>query len=144
MTPEWFSRREMLRRCGLGLGGMALAHLVHADRLRAAPAHDGTFNDLRPRPGHFPGRARAEIQLYQEGGPSQVDLLDPKPDLTKHDGQPHPQGVRGPSPSNKSILMGSPYEFRRFGRCGMELSELLPHLGDVADELCLVRSMYTD
>ena len=148
MTHPWFSRREVLRRCGFGLGSMALTQLLNDDLLRGAPAaappKGGVYNDLRPRSGHFPGRARAVIQLYQEGGPSQVDLFDPKPELTRRNGQPHPQGVRGPSPSNKDTLMASPYRFRRFGRCGMELSELVAGLGGVADDLCLVRSMYTD
>jgi hypothetical protein len=143
MTHAWLSRRELLQRCGLGLGSMALAHLL-SDLPRAAPVSERVFNDLRPRPGHFPARAKAVIQLYQEGGPSQVDLFDPKPELTKRHGQPHPQGVRGPSPSNKTALMASPYRFRHFGQCGMELSELLSELGGVADELCLVRSMHTD
>jgi hypothetical protein len=137
------SRRELLQRTGLGLGSLALAYLLESEAA-AVPAGEGVYNDLRPRSGHFPAQARAVIQLNQEGGPSHVDLFDPKPELLKRNGQPHPHGVEAMSPANKNILMASPFRFRRHGRCGMELSELLPHLGAVADDLCLVRSMFTE
>src|SRR5438105_3868850 len=90
-----FSRREFLERSGLGLGSLALAYLLQADAMRSASAsqQDAVYNDLRARPGHFPGKAKAVIQLYQEGGPSQMDLFDPKPELTKHDGQKDSLGV---------------------------------------------------
>src|SRR5262245_33557226 len=84
-------RREFLWQSGLGLGTAALAHLLHEDGLLAsetAPAPIAA--DLRPRPGHFPGQAKAVILLLQGGGPSQVDLFDPKPELQKRDGQKHP------------------------------------------------------
>ena len=121
MTHPWFSRREVVRRCGFGLGSMALTQLLNDDLLRGAPAaappKGGVYNDLRPRSGHFPGRARAVIQLYQEGGPSQVDLFDPKPELTRRNGQPHPQGVTavrsllGPTPN---LLRSEPCLLRSF------------------------------
>jgi hypothetical protein len=139
------TRREFLQRTGLGLGSLALACLLESEAA-AAPAvsREGVYNDLRPRSGHFPGQARAVIQLNQEGGPSHVDLFDPKPELVRRNGQPHPHGVEAMSPANKNILMASPFRFRRHGQCGMELSELIPRLGEVADELCLVRSMFTE
>ena len=84
------------------------------------------------------------IQLYQEGGPSHLDLFDPKPELVKLNGQPHPQGVETFMKGNKNVLMASPFQFRHHGQCGMELSELIPRLGSVADDLCLVRSMHTE
>jgi hypothetical protein len=144
------SRREFLASSGLGLGTLALACLLRDDRLlaedsAAAPLKGAVENGLRPRPSHFPAQARAMIQLYQDGGPSQVDLFDPKPELTRRDGQPHPLGVEAFSAaSNKNVLMASPFKFQRYGECGMELSELLPHLGSIADDLCLVRSMHTE
>jgi hypothetical protein len=143
------SRRELLKFSGLGLGSLALAYLLKDERLWGADAADGplktaAYNDLRPRASHFPGPAKAVIQLYQEGGPSHLDLFDPKPELVKHNGQPHPQGVETFMKGNKNVLMASPFQFRHHGQCGMELSDLIPRLGSVADDLCLVRSMHTE
>jgi len=144
-----FSRRKFLASSGLGLGSVALACLLDSERLRAdessgvllkTPPH----NDLKPRIGHFPGKARAMIQFYQEGGASQVDLFDPKPELTRRNGQPHPGKVESVSANHKNVLLASPFKFHRHGQCGMELSELLPHMGNLADDLCLVRSMFTE
>src|SRR5262245_32729805 len=119
------SRREMLLRSGLGLGAVALSALMAEEAARA-----GT--DVLPRAGHFPGRAKAVIMLVQNGGPSQMDLFDPKPDLAKYDGKVHSEKVemfQKGSEANK--LLASPWKFRRRGRCGMELSEAIPHLGSV-------------
>jgi hypothetical protein len=136
-------RRDFLWQSGLGFGTMALAHLLRSDGLLAADGPGGA--DLRPRSGHFTGQARAVILLLQGGGPSQVDLFDPKPELQKRGGQKHPGQVESFQPgSNDNRLMASPFKFRRFGRCGMDFCELLPHLGSVADELCMVRSAYSD
>jgi hypothetical protein len=119
---------------------MALAHLLRTDGLLAA---DGL--DQSARPGHFAGRARAVILLLQGGGPSQVDLFDPKPELQKRDGQKHPGSVESFQPgSDGNRLMASPFRFRRHGNCGMDFCELLPHLGGVADDLCMVRSAFSD
>src|SRR5438128_920823 len=98
--------------------------------------------DLRPRPGHFAAQARAVILMVQNGGPSQMDLFDSKPQLTRRSGQTHSVRVETfQSGSEANRLLGSPFKFHQRGRCGMELSEVLPHLGSIADELCLVRSM---
>jgi hypothetical protein len=141
------SRRAFLRESGLGLGTLALAHLLHGEGLLASPGSPASPGgaDLRPRPGHFPARARAIILLMQAGGPSQVDLFDPKPELQKRDGQKHPGPVESFQPgSNDNRLMASPFRFRKHGRCGMDFCELLPYFGAVADELCMVRSMVSD
>ena len=90
------------------------------------------YNDLKARQGHFRGQAKAVIQLFQTGGPSQIDLFDPKPELTKRSGERHPQCLKtdfaDPSGDDKapSILFGSPFKFKRYGKCGMELSEIIP------------------
>ena len=145
------SRRELLCTSGLGFGTLALAYLLHAEgALGADAAQDRSGDkppgfDLRPRPGHFPARARSVIQLMQNGGPSQMDLFDPKPELQKRSGQEHPVKVEMfQKGSEANTLLASPFKFERRGQCGMELSEVLPHLGSIADELCLVRSMYTE
>src|SRR6185295_8545874 len=109
------SRRTFLERSALGLGTLALAHLLREDGLLASESS----TDLRPRPGHFPAQARSLILLMQAGGPSQVDLFDPKPELQKRDGQKHPGEVESFQPGSQSnLLMGSPFRFARHGRCG--------------------------
>jgi hypothetical protein len=143
-----FTRRDFLRTTSLGFGTLALAHLLEMDAGRAASdtlASGPGGNDLRPRPGHFAPRATAVILLMQAGGPSQVDLFDPKPELARRDGQPYPGEVEVLQPgSEEKKLAASPFRFRPQGQCGMELSELLPHIGSVADEWCLIRSMFSD
>src|SRR5947199_4141341 len=141
---RFLGRRAFLQQSGLGLGTLALAHLLHADGLLAAESAPGGA-DLRPRSGHFPAPAKAVILLVQAGGPSQVDLFDPKPELQKRDGQKHPGKVESFQPgSHANQLMGCAYKFRKHGQCGMDFSELLPHLGTVADDVCMVRSMVSD
>jgi hypothetical protein len=136
MTPlSFLTRRQMLQASGLGFGTLALTALLRAE---ATPVR----KDCTPRPGHFPGRAKAIILLMQNGGPSQMDLFDPKPELARRNGQVHGERVemfQMGSEANK--LLATPFRFHRRGRCGMELSEVIPHLGSVADDLCLVRSM---
>src|SRR5438067_5372243 len=130
--PDLLSRRQLLQASGLGLGWLALQHLAQAD-------------DQRARAPHFAPKARAVIMLVQNGGPSQMDLFDPKPDLKKHEGKVHAEKVemfQKGSEANK--LLATPFRFHKRGRCGMELSEVIPHLGSIADDLCLVRSMASE
>ena len=125
----------------LGLGGIAVSQLL----AQTTGASTARFpNDLRARQGHFPGRARAVIQLVQNGGPSQMDLFDPKPMLAKYAGQPHPDGVEIHQPGNKNTLLPSPFEFKKHGDCGMDVSEVLPHQAEIVDKLCFIRSMHTE
>ncbi len=113
--------------------------MVLTDLLRAnAP------NDLQPRPVHFPAQATAVIQLVQNGGPSQMDLFDPKPVLQKLAGQPLPGGVEIHQPNNVNTLLPSPFTFKKYGQCGMDISEMLPHTAKIVDELCFIRSMHTE
>ena len=129
MSPT-LTRRQMLQASGLGFGGLALSALAHADAGR------------RP---HFEPRARAVIMLVQNGGPSQMDLFDPKPELTRRAGAVHGTKVETfQKGSEVNKLLGTPFRFRKYGRCGMELSEVIPHLGSVADDVCLVRGMYSE
>ena len=106
--PLTFSRRQFLERSAMGFGSLALAHLVGQEG-RASEAEVGPGgSDLLPRVGHFPARARSVILLMQNGGPSQVDLFDPKPELHKRNGQRHPQKVESFQPgSQANLLMGS-------------------------------------
>ncbi|MBI1904406.1 MAG: DUF1501 domain-containing protein [Planctomycetia bacterium] len=134
------SRRDLLRLSGLGLGSLALVHLLNQEKLLAAGA-----TDIAARPPYAAPRARAVIMLVQNGGPSQMDLFDPKPDLKKQEGQVYGTRVemfQKGSEANK--LLATPFKFHRRGRCGMELSEVIPHIGSVADDFCLVRSMVSE
>lgn len=128
----------MLAASGLGLGSLAFHALIRSET-RASEA----FN-LKPKTPPLLPRARSIILLMQNGGPSQMDLFDRKPELQKHDGQQHTIKVemfqRG---SEQNKLMASPMNFRRFGQCGMEMADVIPHIGSVCDELTLVRSMHT-
>jgi hypothetical protein len=134
----------LTRRAFLGgyagcLGSLALNHLLASEgavRPSAGP--------LAPKPPHHPPRAKAVICLFQHGGPSQVDLFDPKPELSKHQGKPYPGELEIHFHTQKGKLLASPFRFHRCGRSGMELSELLPHTARIADDITLVRSMTTD
>jgi len=139
------SRRECLNRLGLGLGGVALAELM-AGTTTAAEGPDGL-----PGGAHFAPKAKRVIYLFQSGGPSQLDLYDHKPLLNERHGQQLPDSVRagqrltGMSANQSSIpLAGSPFRFEPHGQSGLVLSELLPHTAKVADELCVIRSVYTE
>ncbi len=139
------TRRDFLLNSGLGFGSLALVGLLQEAGLLADPRlPDRPRHDLVPRSPHFPGRARAVIQLFQNGGPSQMDLFDPKPELTRRNGQPHPGKVETFQLGNKNVLLKSPFRFARQGRAGLQFGETVPHLASLADDLCLVRSMYTE
>jgi hypothetical protein len=128
---------------GTGLTGLALASLLEDEPLRADtdPA-DRALADLRPR--HAPA-ARAVIQLFQHGGPSHMDLFDPKPELNKRDGQAMPKYFTDlVAISAHGGLLGTPYKFAPAGQCGVEYSEIIPHVAGCADDIAVVRSMYTE
>ncbi len=142
MTDRDFlpSRREMLRTCGTGLGALALAHLVAEAEAAGTPS-------LEPRRPRFAPKAKRMIHIFANGGPSHVDLFDPKPLLQKFHGKPIPREViseaRGAQASG-SPAFASPYKFHRRGKSGIEVSELLPHIGSVIDDICVIRSMHAD
>ncbi len=136
MTNVQVSRRRLLELSGLGMGSVALQALLQAE--------PRTPMDLKPRPTHHGPRAKAVIQFVMNGGPSQMDLFDPKPELTRRSGQAHPDGVEIHQPNNANVLMGSPFQFRKAGQSGIEISEALPQLATVADDLCMIRSMYSE
>ena len=140
-TAPAFSRRHMLATSGLGFGSLALAGLLQENGLLAANHSSG----LQPRNSHGRPKARAVIQLFQNGGPSQMDMFDPKPELTKQAGKELPmEWERTNSTSNRNVLMATPFKFQKHGQSGMEFSEVVPHLSSIVDELCLIRSMYTE
>ena len=147
---QLLSRRSFFERIADGLYGAALTYLLAKDLyggpgLLAAEAGGRHAYDLKPRTPQIAPRAKAIIQLFMQGGPSQVDLFDPKPLLDKHHGQsPSREMAEGVLEDRKTIggLMRSPFRFARHGRSGLWFSELLPHLARHADELAVIRSMY--
>ena len=141
------SRREFLNRQAMGIGSVALAWLMQHDQAGATPPNipKGPVRfDLQPKLPHHPRRAKAMISLFQHGGPSHMDLTDPKPELTKYDGTDY-QGEVGYSFVNEASkkLLGTKWKFAKHGQCGTELSELLPHTSEIVDDICLIRSMHT-
>lgn len=139
-------RRHWLGRMGGALAVAALGELVAKDIAGPARASEGVgpAQDTRPRPPHFRPRAKAVIQLFMHGGPSQVDLFDPKPVLEKLDGQPFPGAIDVQETDKAGGVLKSPFAFRPHGQSGIEISELLPHTASRADDLCLIRSMHTE
>lgn len=135
------TRREMLRRCGAGFGTLGLAALLGNVTANARDA--GIPDPLAPRPPHFPGRAKYVIQILANGGPSQMDTFDPKPVLTRYHGKQLPINLETERPTGTAL--GSPFSFARYGQSGLEASELFAPLAAAhADDLCVIRSMYTD
>jgi hypothetical protein len=136
-TPFKPTRRAFLGHYAGCLGTLALSHLL-ADEACANPSA------LATRPAHRVGKAKAVICLFQHGGPSQMDLFDYKPELTKRNGQAYTGELEAHFHTQVGKVLGSPYKFQKCGQSGMELSELLPHTGKIADDLTLVSSMMTD
>jgi hypothetical protein len=134
------SRRSFFNGVAGGICGAALMHLLGRD-LRAAPVPA----DLKPREPHFPGKARSVIHLFMNGGPSQMDLFDPKPLLDERHGKPYFSKIAGEveNPASAGALMRSPFRFARHGQSGMWVSDALPHLAGQVDDIALIRSMYT-
>lgn len=142
-----FTRRDALHAGTFGIGSVALAWLLNQDRLLAEPKRpelEQKHFDLLPKKPHFAPRATAMISLFMQGGPSHMDLLDPKPALTKLDGKPFPGQIKYDNAAQaSSTVLGSPWKFKKHGRSGIEVSELLPHTAGVIDDICVVRSMTT-
>ncbi len=136
MSPfDLMSRREALCRFGAGFGGLALNSLF------STPVDAAGIPS--PNRAHFEPRAKAVIQLYMHGGPSHVDLLDPKPMLTKFDGTTPPDEVADDENRTKH-LMGSPFSFKQYGESGLEFSEIQPFVSQHADDIAVIRSMFTE
>jgi hypothetical protein len=148
MSQPPCSRRHFLHSSAFGLGGLGLAHLLAQDKLLAEPPkpqlEPQTFT-LLPKPPHYTPRAKAMISIFLMGGASQIDLYDFKPKLVELDGKDFPGEVQYDNPVQSSRKVMAPIaKFKRYGQCGMEMSDLLPHLGSIADDICLIRSMQTN
>jgi len=140
-------RRQFLTRNSMGIGGLALAWILQREKLLATPKEIPRGQrrfDLKPKQPHFEPRAKAMISLFMHGGPSHMDLTDPKPELQRCNGMDYGGSVQYSFANEASRkLLGSPWEFKKHGQCGMDFSELLPQTAKIADELCMIRSMHT-
>jgi len=134
MKP-FLSRRQALQQVALGFGGLAMNSLI---------AGEQKFYDLSVRKPHFAPKAKNVIFIYIGGGPSTIDMFDPKPVLRKYDGKPAPFEIKGRALNGSQQVMASPWEFTKCGQSGREISNLLPHFQKVVDKVSFVRSMTTD
>src|SRR3989441_616098 len=142
LTRRWF-----FRQCGVGLGSIALASLLERENAFGAKTLP-VNNALAPREPHFKPKAKRVIYLFMAGAPSQLDLFDYKPALTKYNGKPVPQevvmGQKYAFIKPDAALYATEFKFAKHGSCGVELSEALPHLAEVVDDIAIVKSMTTD
>jgi hypothetical protein len=149
MNPLEATRRQFLRRSGLGFGAAALATLLAEDGFgRDKPGRSPNTDPLAPKKPHHTAKAKRVIYLHMIGAPSHLDLFDHKPELQKRDGQECPEellkGRRFAFIGGKMTLAGSQFKFAKHGKCGLELSELLPNLATVADDIALVKTLHTE
>lgn len=140
MTPV--SRRQMLRDAASGFGNMALFWLLHQDQMPAAST--ARSYDLRPKKPAFAPKVKSVIYLYMGGGPSTIDMFDPKPVLKKYDGQDSPTRVSGRRLGLSQKIMASPWEFKQYGESGRWVSELMPNFAKVVDHTTFLRAVTTD
>ncbi len=143
-NPNRISRRHFLGDCGVGVGKIALAGLLSGS-LRAGSRAD---RPLAPKAPHFPGKAKAVIHLFMAGAPSQLELFDPKPELSRLEGKPLPPSIIGDQRyafiQPDAAVLGPRFPFRKHGESGAVLGQPLRHLAGVVDELCIIRSCHTD
>ena len=148
MNPQLdITRRHFFSDCGIGVGKIALAGLL-SGALRQPARAGRPASPLAPRPPHFPGKAKAVIQLFMAGAPSQLELFDHKPKLAEIEGRPIPPEVIGGQRyafiRPDAAVLGPRYRFARHGQSGAEISEMLPQLATVVDEIAIVKSCRTD
>jgi hypothetical protein len=148
LSPEsaFLSRRQWLGRCGMGMGALALSQLMQGAGLlapTAARADSVSLNPLSVKNPPFAARAKRVIHLFMNGGPSHVDTFDPKPLLDKFAGKALP-GPHLSTERKTGAAFPSPFKFQRYGRSGIEVSDLFPHVGQCIDDICVIRSMHAD
>ncbi|MES2309477.1 MAG: DUF1501 domain-containing protein, partial [Verrucomicrobiota bacterium] len=135
-----FTRRDFLLKTGMGMGALSLASILGVNPFSFAEAAESpsapSFSPLRPKTPPLPAKAKAVIHIFASGGPSHVDTFDPKPMLSKYDGQSLP-GMDG-------VAFPSPFAFKKYGKSGIEVSQVFPKLAECVDEMAVIRSMWTD
>ncbi len=139
----FLTRRELLCRCGTGLGALGLAAVLDQAGLLPRAAAASPTNPLAPKKPHFPAKAKRVIHLFMNGGPSHVDTFDPKPALAKYAGKLLPApNLR--TERKTGTAFPSPYKFQKYGRSGIEVSEIFPHVAESIDDIAVIRSMHAD
>ena len=141
--PSFWNRRKFMMASGAGFAGLALRYLLNQDGKLAAQE---SRNPLAPRMPHHEPKAKAVISLFMYGGPSSVDLFDPKPELDRWHGRPIPVFNRDDAffPDTHPTAFKTPYRFAKYGQCGMDVSEKFPHIAQCADDICLIRSLHCE
>ena len=137
LEHHFLTRRQLLNRVGMGFGSLALGQLLGAGSAEAAP-----LNPLAVRSPRFVPKAKRVVHLFMNGGPSHVDTFDPKPMLTKHDGKALPNLLKTERPTGAGLA--SPFKFQKYGKSGLEISELFSNVAQHADDICVIRSMQAD
>src|SRR5881392_1299848 len=144
LDPKLITRRWFFQQCGVGLGAIALGTLFRENGWAASAA----LNALAAKQPHFTPKAKRVIFLFMAGAPSHLELFDYKPALEKWNGKPPPEdlvkGYRAAFINPNAALLGPKFKFAKHGQCGAELSELLPRLAEVVDDIAIVKSMHTD
>jgi hypothetical protein len=147
---QGITRRHFFRECGVGVGKIALASMLAESAGMTASASMASVpaDPLRPRASHFQAKAKRVIHLFMAGAPSQLDLFDYKPDLAKLEGKPLPPSVIGGQRyafiRPDAAVLAPRFKFSRHGQCGAEIAEILPHLAEIVDDICIVKSVHTD
>lgn len=136
------SRREMLKTCANGFGALALASLLTEEEARAA--NPKSIDPLAAKVPHFAPKAKSVIFLFMDGGPSQMDTFDPKEQLAKEHGQPFKGKIEPSQFNSPGAVLKSPWEFRRYGKSGLPVSDLFRNVGECVDDLCIIRSMVSE
>ena len=147
--PNRITRRHFFRDCGIGVGKIALASLLTESFAGASSAESSVgAKSLPVQAPHFPGKAKRVIHLFMAGAPSQLDLFDYKPTLARFEGKPIPPEIIGGQRyafiRSDAAALGPRFKFAKHGKSGAELSEMLPHLATVADDICIIKSVHTD
>src|SRR5438477_4327071 len=144
IRDHFLTRRQMLQRCGMGFGALALGSLLTGEAASAAGSlAASSINPLLPKYPHFPAKAKRVIHLFMNGGPSQVDTFDPKPALAKYAGKPLArENLR--TERRTGAPFPSPFPFKKYGKNGIEVSELFAKTAENIDDICVVRSMHAD
>ena len=146
-TQQLSSRRHFLAQNAMGIGSLALTWILQREGLLANPVKpdlEATKHSLLPKHPHHQPQAKAMVSFFMQGGPSQVDLCDPKPLLDKWAGKDFPEKIKYDNAAQASSkVMPSPWPFKKHGQSGMDFSSLLPGFSEIADDICLIRSMHT-
>src|SRR5262245_35572171 len=136
------TRREMLHRCGVGMGALGLAALL-GDTGLLTPTAQAAVNPLTPKKPHFPGKAKRVLHIFLNGGPSHVDTFDPKPAPVKSAGKPLPTpNLR--TERKTGAAFPSPFKFQKYGKSGIEVSEIFAKTAEHIDDIAVIRSMHAD